>query len=251
MSPFSFPFAFPLILFAIAGALICFPVSTAAQEKGKRPEVKNGKKTDLDRLIEGQKEAAVRKNGVLLTGRVEIKSEPRKGDLIILHWSLDYNGPRQPLNILKPTLARPAAGQTYVLFHFVDDDGQIIGPNGRPYLVAIHANHAPDTWWPFSKEDFLEIKKGETAKGALQVIYGHQLASLAREKWPQKFQRFPVGRLFVELRHNPDARGESVLIRPVDFSSQELGELVDLDAWTGQLQTDLLEIPLKKLKATN
>jgi hypothetical protein len=149
---------------------------------------------------------------------------------------MDYDGPRQPLIILKPTLEGPAVAQTYVVFYAIHADG-------KEYPIPIRG-FEPRSIFPYFKESFVAVNKGEVAKGALPVIDANGLVAAAKEKWPVNFRRFEPKRLFVQLYHYPSARGEKVVRDIEDDRSPTL----DLDAWTGRVQTELLEIPLEKLK---
>lgn len=207
-----------------------------AQKDKDRPPAKEDKRSYITKLLDGFKQGAVRKNGVLLTAKAEIKPDP-KGNQVLLHWSLDYDGPRQPLIVLKPALEGPGANQTYVVFYLVHGDG-------KAYPVPVQGS-VPSFPIFVGKPHFIEVKKGEVGQGTITVTNSLVIETLAREKWPEKFQTFAPCRVFVQLRHQPALRGELVLRRL--FDPDEPVEHVDLDAWTGSLQTELIELSVKAL----
>ncbi|HYT93430.1 MAG TPA: hypothetical protein VEL76_32230 [Gemmataceae bacterium] len=172
----------------------------------------------IERLIEGYRLGAVRVNGVKLA-----VAAATKGDEILLHWSLDYTGPRQPLHILKPSLTEfAAAGQTTVLFFLIQD--------GKDYVVSYAAQSAFPHLWIGNrtpKEAYLAVERGKAGKGSLSASAG-ELWRAAKERFPGKFKEFPAA-LYVQLRYSPTDRGEEHA----------------LDAWTGSLQTELVPVPLK------
>jgi hypothetical protein len=183
-------------------------------------ELKDEVPYKIERLIENYKKYSGRKNGVLLEVKAEVKA---KGDVIlVLHWSIDYAGPRFPLHILQPSLGVGWYGQTYVVLFPVDE-------KGIAHPVGIHPE-VPGFLTTNAKEAFLTVNRGEEAKGTIEV----PLKKAGTRKIQVGKVSIPPGRLFVQLRHAPYDRGERF----------------NLDAWTGSgsqgtLQTPLIPVPIE------
>jgi hypothetical protein len=182
----------------------------------------------LRKRLEGAREAAKRVNGVQLKLAAEVRESKRgtiPGDTheILLHWTIDYNGPRPPLTILRPSLDAPIGAQCGVIFYPV-------APDGKEYPVPFLAP-VSDTPVDLQKEDFLRLKPGEVGRGTL-IINALTLRAITHDRWPKQFAKGGAKPLYVQLRHAPMERGEGY----------------GLDAWTGSLQSDWVSVPLEKLK---
>jgi hypothetical protein len=182
------------------------------------------------KLIEGYRHGAVRVNGALLRITADEKGERDPaapfdlGPSVAVHWSIDYDGPRPPLTILKPTLGPAGYDQTLLLFFLIADDG-------KDYPVPIPASppNIPGIFFT-GAADFATVKEKEVARGTLSISWQRVLAA-AREKWPARFAESGPRSAYVQLRHAPTDRAEHLR----------------LDAWTGRLQTELVPVPLKAL----
>lgn len=185
-------------------------------------------------LVEGYRQAAVRVNGALLRittvdgkGKLDAATTTfpfEAGPPVAVHWSIDYDGPRPPLTILKPTLGPAGGGQTLLVFF-------LIAADGKDYPVTIKASppNIPGIYLS-GKDDFVSIGPKRTARGTVTVSWS-QVWSAAREKWPAQLGKASPQAVYVQLRHGPTDRAE------------HLG----LDAWTGALQTELVPVPLMAL----
>lgn len=184
-----------------------------------KAEIKYEDLIKIEKLIETSKKYAGRKNGVLLDAKADAKKDA-KGDLILLiHWSIDYAGPRYPLHILQPSLDVGWYNQTYVVLFPVDD-------KGIAHLVPIHPE-VPGFLTNAANESFLTVNRGEVARGTIEVPLKR---AGGRKIKVGKFD-IPPARLFVQLRHSPHDRAERF----------------NLDAWTGTLQTPLIPVPIENV----
>jgi hypothetical protein len=161
------------------------------------------------------KRPAVRRNGVLMTAKAEVKDG--KEQKLLVHWTLDYDGPRWPLIIVKPSLSIGYRGITSILFYAFGKDKEV-----RVFSVqAMEWSEVPFNF----KSDYVTAEKGKPAQGILEVPI-KQIKEEARRKYPGDWQPFESASLYLRLSHNPGKRGE------------EYG----LDAWTGYLSTQLVPI---------
>lgn len=204
--------------------------------KPLKPEIKNEDLFKIESRIETSKKYAGRNNGVLLQAKAEVKKDGtgdvilnhdgglilvKKGDVILIHWSIDYDGPRFPLHILKPSFDVERRGQTYLTFELVDD-------KGIAYPVALHAE-LPPLLTIADEQCFLTVNRGDVIRGTIEVPL-QRVEVAARNKLVGKLSGFPPARLFVQLRHIPEDRAERF----------------NLDAWTGALQTPLIPVPIER-----
>lgn len=172
--------------------------------------------------IERSRESANRENGVQLKATVEVRETNGEAE-ILLHWAIDYDGPRPPLVILKPTLEPALSAQCAVIFYPFWADG-------KDYPVPSHWP-TPDKSAQIGKEHFLTLRAGEVGRGTLRVM-ASRLREELRKRWPDQLVKSAPPWLYVRLHHDPTVRGERH----------------DLDAWTGSLQTELITVPLAKIK---
>jgi hypothetical protein len=175
-----------------------------------------------EKRIEADRKAAVRVNGAQLRATVEVR-KTREDTEILLHWSLDYTGPRQPLIILKPTLDDPYYGECAVVFH-------AIGFDGKDYPITLHPPSFRD---PFLNPDktFITVRPGEVGRGTL-IVSAARVTKEIRKEWAVQFGKAAPRHLYAQILHTPWQRGAGK----------------HSDAWTGELQTQWLTVPLKDLK---
>ncbi|MCI0641468.1 MAG: hypothetical protein L0Y72_04380 [Gemmataceae bacterium] len=177
----------------------------------------NGQEKASEEFFKRCDEQAKRWNGALLLATASI-AKGKDGQELHIHWSIDYNGPRPPFTILEPSLARPISSQTTVRYYAEFKDGkrypfQIAAPSPLGFSI-------PQPGW------FVTAEKGEKASGTLVL-------SLARIKERYQFKHgdyaieSPVLRF--QLEHTPSARGQNG----------------HLDAWTGQLFSKVVLVPIK------
>ena len=206
-----------------------------SKDKIGKPEIKDEDLYKIENRIETSKKYAGRKNGVLLQAKAEVKKDAtgdvilnhdggliliKHGDVILIHWSIDYAGPRSPLHILKPSFALGWRGQTYLMFELVDE-------KGIAHPVAVHPEFPVLLTIPH-EESFLRVNRGEVVKGTIEVPL-QRVEAEARNKLAGKLANIPPARLFVRLVHTPDDRAERF----------------NLDAWSGSLQTQLIPVPIE------
>lgn len=190
--------------------------------------------TLICKQVESSKKFATRVNGVKLDATVEViraedsaKKDRRKNasveHKIAFHWTLDYDGPRQPLIILTPSLELPTSRQTWINFHALGSDSKsVILP-----FFSLLPRHPVRIDPAF----FTTIPQGKKATGTIEVSGSSLLEALHSER-ATKVVPFPPRAILARLRHEPFDRGRDH----------------NLDAWTGFLQTKFLRIPLNDLR---
>jgi len=97
-----------------------------------------------------------RHNGVLLEGQVSVEAKATPPE-IRLKWTIDYNGPRQPLAILKPSITNPTGEQTAVVFGARGTDNQI-------YICVIKSQEAIGPYIA-AKSYFITVPQGKKSLG--------------------------------------------------------------------------------------
>jgi hypothetical protein len=199
-------------------AVCCLGLGTApaADEKPAPP-------FDIDKFVKGRSELARRVNGVLLQATVTVAKQGF-GEEVNIKWTLDYDGPRPPLIILRPTLKDMTSEQTAAVFYAVGKDRNL-------YEYAMKSPHLDGfvpTGSQLLKGAFLTLEKGKTATGVLPVPAG-KIGGYYRDHWPKQFDDKPP-LLYLQLRHKPYDRGL----------------LDNLDAWTGELLAPVVKVPLTK-----
>jgi hypothetical protein len=206
--------------FCLSSSGLLLSQTPQSKDKDAKDKEKEKDRWKIEDLVKSAKESAGRKNGVLLEAKVEVTKDA-KGDVLLLHWSIDYTGPRFPLHILKPSLESAWHNQTYLKIYPVDEQG-------LTYLFAIPPPDASPKLHTFSKEDFVTVKKGEVAKGTIKVPWTAVIA----QKVKTGKGRVPPVKLYVQLVHAPKERGEQF----------------NLDAWisgpSGGFQTSLSQVQI-------
>lgn len=166
-------------------------------------------------------------NGIAL--RIKAKQVIAKGsNQIVVDWTVSYSGSRSPLIMLKPCLSQcHRNGNTMLAILAAGKD------NKKPWVLYCVWFRSPVTsfWlmpvWPAPGKDcYLTAKPGHPAKGSLRVSTEQVRRHLLKRR-PEAFDREVVPKAYVKLYHEPTERGE------------EYG----LDAWTGELESNI--VPLK------
>jgi hypothetical protein len=166
---------------------------------------------------------AGRQIGVLLRATAEAVARPGSADLIKIHWTMDYTGPRPPLIILKPDLDHPTPTKlTRLLVYARGKDGRLY-----EYELTNPTRSALDFAPALAKDWFLTIPKGKTGSGDL-TLPADRIGKYFRQQWPEQFGAAPPP-LYLQLIHSPEGRGGD-------------GE----DAWTGVLHTPVFPVTVKK-----
>jgi hypothetical protein len=190
------------------GLLALSPNASAGPDQAKKNK----------EFYEGRSTQSKRTCGVLLKGEVSVAAKPGAGDEIQIEWILDYTGPRPPLIILEPSLEKKTSGQTTAIFYAEGKDQKIYEfrlESPAPMILG------------GGDGSFLTVEKGKTATGKLKVSANLLLGDY-KTHWPKAFAAGTPAVLHVQLLHKPYLRGN------------------DLDAWTGELYTAVLKVPLKK-----
>jgi hypothetical protein len=212
---------------------------TAQKDKPAKTDQK-GKDKDKpfwEKMVEQSKSERIsgRRNGVRLRAEVGIRKD-KKGDVVLLHWLIDYTGPRQPLIILRPTLAAVGYQQCSVDFLPIDEEGfyHTVDIRFEPesmeepvvrFLAQVVANPA--------KEEIITIENGKVGKGTIEIPLA-QIEAKAKKLLPGKFAKFPPERMLVKL-----------LLYPTNRAVDQ-----NYDLWTGDLHTEMLPVPLGKFAKT-
>ena len=166
-------------------------------------------------------------NGLRLGVRCEIQSANGptvEHSRLLLHWTLTYNGPRQPLISLRTTLAVPLGEQCVVKFvRFIAggaEETAIVCPVPPPIVFGFLI--------PYGKEAFLTLPHGATAQGVI-VINANRIQAAIQDSWGKTYTASDT--VYAQIRYAPHDRGDG-------FS---------LDAWTGDYSTALQALSLQKL----
>jgi hypothetical protein len=151
-------------------------------------------------------------------------------DVIDFDWSIVYTGPRHPLIILQPSLTESWPGATKAhLYAFPagSDVGRRIvfeTPDYQPGGIGrLILDGSPRTW-------FLTVRKGRTATGT-DTVSAAEVKKELLDKYPTEFSETRPPKLYAEFTHDTEERGLHH----------------KFDAWTGFLQSAILDVPdLKK-----
>lgn len=192
---------------------------------------------ELDALIrdeiESSKKFATRVNGVKLDATVEVvqSKEGEKKDRqktvhiqrkLLFHWTLDYDGPRQPLIILTPSLTLPTNRQTRIDFHaFGADSNNVVESFSSVWLrdaVRIDPSF------------FTTVPMGKKGTGTIEISAAALQETLRKDR-VTRLVPYPPRVILARLRHEPNVRGRDD----------------NLDAWTGFVQTKLFRIAFTEL----
>jgi hypothetical protein len=151
---------------------------------------------------------------------LDIKPRDAQGKpLIHIDWSLTYNGPRTPVNIVKPSLEIPFNRVTVVWFYLED-------PDKKRYMCFVRSPSAKRSL-PCPQSSFVEVDKGKPAKGTITLKLER-----VREAYNAQFKE--------KLGASPPLRIQ------VCHEIGERGERFSLDAWTGELWSPVVVVPLEK-----
>ncbi len=184
---------------------------------------KSGKRPAFEEVLAASKRAAGRQNGALMQAKVDVRNEVRlegAGAAVLIRWKIDYTGPRFPFTIWKPGMTFMHYGGTSVELLAVTEDG-------KQHVVKIQADLPPPLIYVRDREGFATLKKGESATGTIEVGLGRNFNKV-QLTLDDALTRITPQRLYVRLRHKVGERGERY----------------NLDAWTGELQTELIPVPL-------
>ncbi|MCI0738259.1 MAG: hypothetical protein L0Y72_04390, partial [Gemmataceae bacterium] len=172
-----------------------------------------------EQFYKAQNELAKRWNGASLHATASI-AKGKDGQELHIHWSIDYNGPRLPFTILEPSLTRPIGIQTTVWFFAEFKDGK-----RYPFLISAPTpSHSLILRGPHGS--FVTVEKGKKAAGTL-VLPLARIKETYQHKHGDYSIESPVLRF--QLQHAPKERGQNA----------------DLDAWTGQLHSKVVRVPIK------
>lgn len=163
-------------------------------------------------------------NGIAL--RIKAKQVLVKGsNQIVVDWKVTYNGPRSPLVMLKPCLRGcHRNGDTMLAIYVVGTDGEahrvwFCSPAKSFWLMP--AAPGPGC--------YLAARPGQPASGCLRVSTEQVRRHLLKHR-PKAFDKKLTPKAYAKLYHEPTERGE------------EYG----LDAWTGQLESNLVPLKLER-----
>jgi len=181
-------------------------------------EMKNGK-YPVDFLErEAKKASPARSNGVELALKVKTV-QTADGTNLAITWTLKYDGPRPPLNILRPSIERNNTATTISAYAVGNNFGY-----GRMQIFAF----GDPTRFP-TKESFITIPAGKSASGTITFPV-MMIKKRFLEAYPTEFDARTPAKLFVTISHHPLDRGEHFA----------------LDAWTGNLDAGIVSVPALK-----
>lgn len=178
---------------------------------------------DLIGLLEDGKPKAV--NGVTL--RIKVKPTPAdEPDAVEVQWTLKYSGPRPPLTILRPSLTDTAlkARETELMVYAT-------GKSKETFRYDFLSPAQAFGFFPFGPpaKRFLTIKEGKAGRDKLTVKIA-DIRDNFRKRKPDEYDRTTPPRLHVKLYFNPAERGAAH----------------GLDAWTGELESNVVPLMLNK-----
>lgn len=151
-----------------------------------------------------------RLNGARMTTEATV-AEGKDGERLVLKWMIDYNGPRPPLIILRPSFNN-GTDQTGIF---------VSAPVKSPVVVTVRiiGDIIPGPATPARRDMFLTIQPGQSASGEVSVPVS-KVKEFFQKKAPGQFENRPAS-VFVHLDHRASERGERF----------------GLDAWTGALRS--------------
>jgi hypothetical protein len=207
-----------LVLAALAGTVpLAFPNRNAVPVPKSR--------TEFEEYWDSARQQGKRRNGARITATVEKQT----AELLVIRWSIDYEGPRSPLVILTPTLDNGKSlmrWQAGFRFNAEGSDGKVYQqyftsaprtPDGKVMLMMTEYR---------DKSEYLIIPKDKPASGTAEAPF--KLAEAYKRDFPKAMTSAPKN-LFVQFYHGPYDRAE------------QLG----VDAWTGNLITEPIRLEPK------
>jgi hypothetical protein len=165
-------------------------------------------------------------NGVRFTVTGKVRRLVSTGrDVIDLDWKVEYSGPRPPLILMPPSLTEGWPEMTRVgvyAFPRGSETGRYVRfatpePDGGVRLLIFEG--VPKAW-------YLTVPKGEVGTGNVSLLVA-DLKALLQSRYPAEFPDAAPPKLYADLLHEPTDRGYGH----------------DLDAWTGLLMSNMLELP--------
>ncbi len=216
-----------MIWFALLAALLVFPAAFADDLPApkSKPELPAGKKETAAQLAERYKVRHVRSNGALLSIQAKASRSEKGEPTVVIECQIDYNGPRTPFTVLKPSLERPtvgAADQTMLYVYYPNPDG-----SGGQMRIESPQARAPGPPPRPSPADFVTSVRRKPVAGSFEVW-------LTDEAPPFKphLRRFEPGEtIYLQLYHAPTDRGAD--------------DPPPLDAWTGRLWSAPVPVAVK------
>jgi hypothetical protein len=212
------------------GLLIAISVIfIAAITMAKDPPIEPKKPEDAPRAFDlatlREMDKPVKVNGVTLTIEARQLLSDRS-DRIYVRWLLHYSGKRWPFVILEPTLTRNTVEQTHLFIYATGKGGETYAmehysPSGEPLDATGESTRSKPDWF---------VKVNRSAAAGSFEIPTSDVKRFFSKKLPQEFPDNMRPRIHVRLYHYPTDRGEKF----------------NLDAWTGRLDSNVVEIELKE-----
>jgi hypothetical protein len=182
-------------------------------------------------LVKERDKLHKRQTGALLTITAKWVKEPGVVAGIVIDWQIDYDGPRRPFTVLSPYLGYLAISQTALRFWHPDADGK---PTG--FKLEAEGEGKPPTK---RKEHFSISVDGKPVTGRIVVGSSAYLKGHFGGREPKPGDP----RLWVQLEHAPTDRGDGYdMIRDPATGFATKGPTWTLDAWTGQLWSQVVEV---------
>jgi hypothetical protein len=236
--------AVPTLVLALAVAAGCVrpaPEAPAAAEEAvvaddpKPPAAGKDVPPAIAELVKERNALHKRQTGALLTITAKWEKDPRTEAGIVIDWQIAYDGPRRPFTVLTPRLdfSEPV-GQTTAHFWYP-------GPDGKPAGFKIAAG-GPTIWLPPKQKAWFSVAAdGKLVAGKISAGGGRHL-----KRFSGRDLRPGEPRLWVQLGHAPTDRGDGFewAVNP-DTDRVEQGPPWTLDAWTGELWSQVVEVAVK------
>lgn len=198
---------------------------------------------------------SVTNNGVEMTIEVE-PEEVKDSTDILIKWEMRYNGPRSPLIIVQPSLTLTSRTltvldrATWISVAVVPAEREhvwsafLASPDEDPIRQVVTDAYSEEKALPpradnigplpdfkyvtLSRERFIEVPLGGMGKGTMRIS-GIRLKKLLKKNTEElEVNRAP--QVYLNVQHGPKDRGEELR----------------LDAWTGELTTEFLTVPMFK-----
>ncbi len=208
------------VLLGSLGILAVIAFALSAQDKGgEKPKDDKPKEGTLAEQIQRYGKNHRRGCGAKLTlSKAELVLKDEAVWVVRVHWEIDYIGPRPPFTIFKPSMELGYGERTCLGFHYEREKG---GAAGLTYMC----NPKPPGLIGQDKMQYATTEPGKKSiSGVLDVATSTQERTISFRDWQRPF--------YVQLTHHT--------------TESERGGQFDLDAWTGGLISNVIEVTEKK-----
>ncbi len=211
-------------------AALPLPVPRKVERKPEKPIPREEKPLEaLDRL----RASAGRKKGVQLSLEAQLVNAGGR-DTIRMRWTLDYDGRRQPLTILRPSVTEatmtPSARKGWESLNITRVNFWVPAPNGQLRRFSLED---PDLSWTWTRrlarqDQFITVPPGQSRGDTIDVLLKEVLSGFRREYGNEFVEG--IRTLYVQMHHGVSDRSERF----------------GLDSWTGGVYSPLLKLEVAK-----